>query len=285
MNSTIFLLACLIFGLVLIMSVVMLFFRFKRQAAQQGGLFAEAERRRSQHPAYSFSEARPAPPSGAAFGIALGLLLATFAVFGIGILFQMRQIREAQLLEREGVPGQATITERSTYESEDGSDTYYIHYMLRGEGWQVTRRESVPRSMYRTAEPGAPIAVIYAPSNPQISRIAARYRPGAVSYMPLLIAGLVALVFGLMALFFFSQYLKASRLDEQGVLAPVKILDMYTSSDSDSTTHYVAYRVPGGEPIRHSVQSKIYRRLAVGDQVTVRYLLNDPTLFRPEWKS
>ena len=115
-------------------------------------------------------------------------------------------------------------------------------------------------------------------------RALVKYKPGRVNYLPGIIGGIVGIVAFLLTTAFFRGYRNAMRLDIEGVMTTTTILDLYESSDSDSTTYYVAYTLPDGEQIRHSVLSRVYNTLHVGDAVRIVYLMENPRIFRPEWE-
>jgi hypothetical protein len=83
-------------------------------------------------------------------------------------------------------------------------------------------------------------------------------------------------------LWIFRRYQNAVRLNEGGTVTSVRILDAYISSDSDSTSYYIAYQLPGGEPFRQAVSKKAFERLPVGSTANVRYLYDNPQVFRLE---
>ncbi len=60
------------------------------------------------------------------------------------------------------------------------------------------------------------------------------------------------------------------------------VLDLFATSDENSTTHYVAYTLPDGQKVRHGIKPAIYRQLQVNDLVRLVYLPDDPKVFRLE---
>jgi len=226
-------------------------------------------------------------PTGKVESTRLVLGITVFCVllsFGLGAFFQSRAIRTARLLESEGVVVTAAVTARSISEDDDGDETYYVSYtFVIPSGETVKRKESVPYRVFAQAEEGGQIDAIYAHSDPKVARLMANYTPGKVSYLPAIIGGIVGLVALLLALAFSRAYRNAVRLDAEGFSTWAPVLDLFESSDSDSTTYYVAYTLPDGQKIRHAVKPAIYQRLHEGAQIRVVYLPDTPKVFRPEW--
>ncbi|MBN2390655.1 MAG: DUF3592 domain-containing protein [Anaerolineae bacterium] len=207
----------------------------------------------------------------------------------VGGFFQVRAIRETQLLDAEGIVTRATVVDKKIAEDDDGDETYYVTYTFSASSpeastQQVQRKESVPYEVFIQFAEGSQIEVVYARSDPKVVRALVKYKPGRVSYLPGIIGGIVGLVDLLLMTAFFRSYQNAVRLDTEGLMTTTTILDLYESSGSDSTTYYVAYTLPDGQQIRHSVGQKIYETLHVGDAVRIVYLMENPRIFRPEWE-
>lgn len=208
--------------------------------------------------------------------------------FGLGGFFQYRAIRNAGLLESEGVTTRATVAKTHISEDDDGDETYYVTYTFDAQSpeagaQQVKRKESVPYELFLQAEEGGGIDIIYAGSDPEVARIMANYEPGKVSYLPIFLGGILGLVDAILAVPFYRRFRNAMRLDLEGVLTTTPVLDLFTTSDDDSTTHYVAYTLPDGQKIRHGVATTIYAQLHVGDLIRLVYLPDNPKIFRPDW--
>jgi hypothetical protein len=219
--------------------------------------------------------------------VCLVLLFDLVITVGVATYFQRENVRQAELLQSEGVVTRATVVALEIGEDDEGDETYYVTYSFvsrpdRPEEREVTRSESVPYDLYKRLEEGGWVEVIYAPSDPEVARITAEYKPGAVNYLPGILGAVVALPSLVALLWFYSRYRRAARLDEEGAAATVEVLDMYEDSSGDSTSHYIVYQLPGGVPFRTSVRGSLYRRLRVGSHVTVRYLPDDPRVFRVE---
>jgi len=208
--------------------------------------------------------------------------------FGLGGFFQYRTIRNVRLLEREGVTAYATITQTHISEDDDGDETYYVTYNFDAQSpdvgfQQVKRKESVPYEVFLRAEEGGKIDILYARSDPKVARIMANYEPGKVSYLPIFLGGIFGLVDAVLAVPLYRRFRNAMRLDVEGVLTTTTVLDLFETSDENSTAHYVAYTLPDGQKIRHGVKATIYAQLHVGDIIRLVYLLDNPRIFRPDW--
>ncbi len=112
----------------------------------------------------------------------------------------------------------ATVTEKRIVEDDEGSDdTYYVLYTFvasseSGQAEEVRRKERVSYQQFiRVPEPGQ-VEVIYAHSDPKVARIAAHYVPGKVSYVPVIVSGIITLIDTLIALpWTYKQFRSASR--------------------------------------------------------------------------
>lgn len=214
--------------------------------------------------------------------------LSALLCFGVGGFFQYRAMRSARLLENEGFVTTAVVTAKSIFEGDEGDETFYVSYTFdassAGGGSQAIRRkESVPYALYREIEPGEEIDVIYASGDPKVARIMANYEPGKVSYLPIFVGGIMGLVALLLAIPLYRRFRNAVRLDVEGVSATTPVLDLFVTSGEGDASYYVAYTLPDGQKIRHTVSAEIYKRLHVGDLIRVVYLSDNLKIFRPEW--
>jgi hypothetical protein len=230
---------------------------------------------------------RPAMRTRTALLVCLLLLADVLVTGGVAAYFQRENIRQTELLQAEGIVTRATVVGLDVEEDDEGDETYYVTYTFvsrpdRPEEREVTRRESVSYAVYSRLEQGGRIEVIYAPSEPKVARVTADYVPGRVDYTPAVIGAAVGLPSLIALLWLFTRYRRVARLDEEGMTATAEVLGMYEDSGGDSTSYYIAYQLPGGQPFRQSVGASVYRRLQVGGQVTVRYLPDDPSVFRLE---
>ena len=217
----------------------------------------------------------------------VGISLLGLLLLGGGWFAQHDHIRQVRLLETEGVTTTARITDK-TISSSDDSDTYYIHYtftaVVDDQRVEINRKTSVSEQFYDRVEYGGALPVVYARSDPRVVRIQALYTPGKVEYWRLIILGGLGMLCCWLAWRIFRTYGDAHRLDNEGVQATVRVLECYVDdSDSDSTSYYVIYELPGFGPIRQSVDAGRYRQLTVGDLVRVTYLPDQPKIFRPQW--
>lgn len=253
------------------------------------GLKAAYLREAEAHPARALPAVSPVSRTTTARTLSLIFGFSVLLSCAVGGFFQVRAIRESQLLEAEGVVTNATVVEKKITEDDDGDETYYVTYAFSASSpeagtQQVQRKESVPYEVFVHVAEGGQIEVIYASSDPKVVRVMAKYEPGRVSYLPGIIGGIVGIVDLLLTMGFFRGYRNAVRLDTEGIMATTTILDLYETSSSDSTTYYVAYTLPDGQQIRHSVLSRVYKTLHVGDAVRIVYLMDNPRIFRPEWE-
>jgi hypothetical protein len=211
------------------------------------------------------------------------VLLTTVAVGGgITAHFQRENIRRSELLRREGVATMAKVIALETSSTAEGVSHYVTYTYISGQGSAEEReitREDVVQYYNYSRFTGGRIEVIYARSDPEIVQFTFEYHPGFVNPMPALIGAAVVLP-GLAALFWYSiRYRRAVRLEQQGLTVMVEVLDLW-EQPGDGSSYYAAYQLPGGTPFRHKISYSVYKRLRVGDRVAVRYLPDQPRLFR-----
>ncbi|MGC9397092.1 MAG: DUF3592 domain-containing protein [Anaerolineae bacterium] len=279
-------------ALVFILSALKMFSKVKRDVEAAGGLEgikAAYVRAAEEYPASALPVATPVSKTKTARTLNLIFAFSLLLSCGVGGFFQVRAIRESALLEDEGVVTTATVVEKHISEDDDGDETYYVTYAFGASSpeagtQRVQRKESVPYEIFAQFREGGKVEIIYAPSDPKVAHVMAKYEPGRVSYLPGIIGGIVGLVDLLLLIAFYRRYQNAVRLDTEGLVTTTTVLDLYESSGSDSTTYYVAYTLPDGQQIRHSVGQKIYKTLHVGDAVKIVYLSDNPRIFRPEWE-
>ncbi len=266
-------------------------YQMTKAVKRAGGLQGIANQMQAQaaalRPAWQYPVVAPIWPAGTALGCGFSLGLLGLILVAGGWLAQQHHIREVRLLQTEGVVGVASITRQRISESDD-SETYYVTFaftaIANDHRVEVRKEVSVPESFYERVEYGSQIEVVYARSDPHVVKIRAFYTPGKVEYWWLI--GLGSL--GALCLFFtwllLGVYRNARRLDAEGLVARVTLLDCFEHSDSESTTYYVAYELPGVGPVRQGVEKKIYNRLSVGQTFNLVYLPDNPKLFRPLWE-
>ncbi len=280
-------------AIIFTISVLRMFSRAKKNLEAIGGLEglkAAHLQMTEEHPAAIAPLVSPVGSVQITRLVWLILALSALAAFGVGGFFQYRAIRSARLLESEGVTTRATVTEKRISEDDDGDETYYVTYtfvpeLAEGGAQSAKRKESVPYEIFTQVEERGRIDVIYARSDPKVAQIIANYTPGKVSYLPILLGGIFGLVEMLLGAAFYRRFQNAMRLDGEGLATSTTILDLFATSDSDNTSYYVAYTLPDGQKIRHSVGARTYKQLRVGDVVRLVYLPDNPKIFRPEWPS
>jgi hypothetical protein len=279
-------------SLTFIISVLKIISKVKRTVEAAGGLEglkAAYLRAAEEHPASAFPAVTPVSETTIARTLSLIFAFSLLLSCSVAGFFQVRAIRETVLLKAEGVVTYATVVAKSISEDDDGDETYYVTYAFsvsspEAEMQQIQRKESVPYEVFIRVAEGGKIDVIYARSDPKVVHVLAKYKPGRVNYLAGIIGGIVGIVALLLTRAFFRDYRNAIRLDSEGIMATTTILDLYESSGSDSTTYNVAYTLPDGQQIRHTVLSRIYKTLQVGDAVRIEYLMDNPRIFRPEWE-
>jgi hypothetical protein len=250
-------------------------------------LLAAAQEKNLEHPSRSFP-VKNAVGSASRLGLITTILLISgLGMMAAGVYFQANEIERAELLKNEGIKTTAIVTATHHNSDSEGDDTYTISYTFTStaadrSSQQTSTLEDVNEDLYYATEKGQKIAIIYAPSRPDVSRILAQYQPGAINWLALALGGGLGLVDLLISAGFFVQWRKARRLDEEGQIVSVKVIDLYSDSDSESTSYYVAYQLPGTQPFRHSVSGKVYKSLEVGSHITVRYIPGNPGVFRIE---
>lgn len=230
-------------------------------------------------------------PVGSVRATRLAWLFFAFAVlvcFGLGGFLQYRAIRSARLLESEGTTAQAIVTDKRISEDDDGDETFYVTYRFDAQSpdagaRQMEHEASVPYEVFAQAEEGGGIDVIYARSDPRVAQILANYVPGEVSYVSMLVGGIMGVICALLAIPLHRRFQDALDLDAAGVPTLTPVLDLFATSDENGTTHYVAYTLPDGQKVRHGIKPAIYKQLHVGDLIRLVYLPDDPKVFRVEW--
>ncbi len=293
MPVVVIVLAFMTFGVIVFtVGVLKMFTRVKKDVEAAGGLEglkAAHLRMTEEHPAAGASLVAPVGRVENTRRLWLILALSAVLLVGAGGFFQYRNIRSARLLESEGVTVRATITEKYISTDDDGDETYYLTYTFNAQSpdagsQQVKRKERVFYELFAQVEEGGRIDVTYARSDPKVAQIVANYIPGDVSYLPIFLGGIMGLVDVLLASAAYRRFQNAVRLDAEGIPATATVLDLFATSDENSTTYYVAYTLPDGQQIRHSIRPALYKQLHVGDPIQLVYLPDNPRLFRPEWE-
>jgi hypothetical protein len=165
------------------------------------------------------------------FGIIVLLLFLVAGLIMIG--FGARDMYLAGQLDAKAVPIDGQITGRHISESEDGSNTYYVHFGYTANGVTYQTQQSVSRSLYNDAETGRTIRVEYLPSDPAVARIAGSDGYGVG---PLLLGfGLLwNVITGVMLLSIVLYSSRYNRLAREGQLIQGKLMSARTYLDSDN---------------------------------------------------
>jgi hypothetical protein len=182
---------------------------------------------------------------------------------------------------------QGIITKKSVYHASKGGNSYYISYAFTTNENHASRISDTMRVtywFYSSVDQGGPLAILYVRGEPEIHRVQKLYTLGDFSPLPGLVGGGVILV----ALFFIwmliREFDRAWRLDRAGVVGQAWIMDLLVeTSDKGRLTYYVVYEVPQAFVVRHTIGRDRYDQLKVGLTVPVRYVPDDPRIFRPEW--
>lgn len=262
-------------------------YRITRSVKKAGGLQGVVNKIQAQvadsRPSMSYPIVMPTFKTSVYSAIAAIMLLAGLLLIAGGWFLQHSHIHEVRLLETEGVAVSVPVVDKRISRSDD-SDDYYITFaytaIAHDQRVNVERKVSVPRSYYDGVAVGREIEVIYARSDPEVVKIGALYTVGKVEYWRLILLGGAGglCVFG--ALMLFREQRRARRLDIEGVTTTSALLDCYESSDSESTTYYIAYDLPGVGPVRQFLEEPVYQRLKPGDKIQIVYLPDMPKLFR-----
>ncbi len=219
-------------------------------------------------------------------GIMVFLVIVARAVAVAGY-WQWCAIREADLLRTQGVVVQGVITEKHVHVGAKGARTYYISYAFIPReipSSEISDFLSVSPWFYSSVEQGNPLDILYVHSDPWIHRVQMFYTLGDFSPS----GGIICSVVVLVALFFIwiliREYDRSARLDREGVEGSAWVTDLSTETDAKGqTTCYVVYEIAQSFTVRHTISKDMYGRLKVGMSVPVRYVPNDPRIFRPNW--
>ncbi len=257
--------------------------RNKFTSARWAGLIKEAEKHKVYLPIN--------PVSTPGIAVLWGFVAMAVALFsgGYGGYFQWKAVREADLLARLGVTAQAQVISHRVQQGSKGSKSYYVKYTFfprSGEisSGEVTKEESVSSDYYASVNPGDEIQIIYVPEEPGVSQIMALYHKGSFTVWPGIIGGVIALIALMLAWGQQMEYGRAMRLEQEGIEGQSTVKDLYFETGSKGArTYYVAYELPNRMVIRHSVNEGLYKRLRLGDPIPLRYVPDEPAIFRPQW--
>jgi hypothetical protein len=106
----------------------------------------------------------------------------------------------------------------------------------------------------------------------------------ATANWPVILLGGGGLLCMSLSWFPFKKYREARVLDREGVTTTTLLLACFEDSNDDGTSYYVVYELPRLGSICHTVAYKIFKRVNIGDNITIIYLPNNPRIFRPCWR-
>lgn len=213
------------------------------------------------------------------------LFSAVFVVLGIG--FYVKEMGDYRLLQETGAITEATVVRKYTASDSDGGTDYYISYQFVASDHAFDRRQIVNRDFYQTIEAEQRIDVIYAPSDPNVSRLHATFAPPSI-LLPICFSGMGG-TFVILGITVLAQSWRAQargrQLRQHGRLVNGRIVDTWTTTDSDGDdTYHIAYTFTvhdGSEKKLTQTQYSTrttYARLYVADEVKVLFLPSDPTV-------
>ncbi len=211
-----------------------------------------------------------------------------FVIFPLAMFW--REWQDYTLLKASGETAQGVVIDRRIDEDSDG-DSYYVTYrfmapVAKEDHQYFSHEQSVNRKTYRVLHPETRVNIVYAPSDPSVSRLEGKL--GSPFY--LLFIASIGGFFVLIGLAILSSGWKtmrqASALKRRGQPAQATVLDTWTDQDSDGDKVYcVAYRfIPPGRPqvTKAEYNQAAYKTLLPGDGVWVRYLPENPYVARLE---
>jgi len=232
----------------------------------------------------------PTPASGKTLGCSVILLFVMIAGIAIGMFVQQLEISKAQQLQNQGVVVAATVSDKDVDRDSDDGDTYSIRYTFRAVGGDGAvgdygRWESVTESFYDRTEVGTTVEVVYVSDAPHISLLRDFYTPGKVDYWGAVIGAGVAILCLALGAGQLNRHRYARRLDAEGVQTVTQIVDHYSHADSDGTSYYIIYDLPGMGRVRQLASRNVQNRYPVGSTVRLLYLPDNPAIFRVEEES
>jgi hypothetical protein len=236
----------------------------------------------------------PANPAGCftvVFGIIWILISTAFTVIGSGFLIQEQQ--EYDLLMREGQTVQGMVTTLAINEGDDSTDyDVYYRYPVTANDRQRAYNgyQNISKDLYETLRVGQTVDVVYAASQPQVSKLKDDLSPPLVWVFFLVI--LFGVGFDAFGLFLLARTLASmrewSRLKRKGHTVQATVFERWTESDSDGDTIYaVAYAFKAAMPdgsvrlvTRGEYNRVVYHSVEMGGSLAVRYLPDEPEVSR-----
>jgi hypothetical protein len=221
--------------------------------------------------------------SSTCFGIFWTLFSLVFVVVGIWIFISEKNTYNRLMNEGVTVMGQVTDMQ---IDYDDDSNTYYASFAFKSAGTVYNNRESVSRSYYNSLKVGDRVEVLFAASDPNLSRLKGDFSPPNALF-PLIFSGMGGL-FTLIGFWVIWQGLggqeNLAELRKNGKISQAIIFDKWTTRGSKGrTNHIIAFRFAaiaedGGQiEVAHAEYNpRAYRQLTIGDDTPVRYLPTKP---------
>lgn len=260
----------------------------------------ESEASRPPLPAWTRGLERPKPTTpyngnGCSLIFAIVWTSFSFLFVVVGIGFYRNQRQEYNLLRQEGLLATGTITELVI--DDDGDSTSYdVYYrftaQVGGTGRVLDQWQSVSKKEFESFRVGEQVQIIYAPSDPTISRLQAVFGPPDL-VLPLCFGGMGSL-FTLIGVALFLGSLRGltthGGLVLRGKITEAVVFDKWTEEDADGDAVKIigyAFRATKIDglltTIAHAeINPKAYHQLAIGDQALVRYQQDKPDICRLE---
>jgi hypothetical protein len=214
------------------------------------------------------------------FGLGWTLFSLVFVVLGGG--FTLNEWQTYSTLSNEGQVVTGVVIDREIeYDSEDG-DSYYLTYRYvvpapSGEQIQFSRSEIVGEDFYNGHPLESRVDVLYAPSNPTLARLNARFgfHNVLVASLFILFGGVFVLIGVGLTIAGFVAAKRTQRIKNHGQRTTATLYNRWKDTDSDGDTIYcVAYHFsPPGHPevVKGEISRPAYRRMDETNQMTVRY--------------
>lgn len=246
-------------------------------------------------PTSSSEQKRPTPTlplknNGCLLPFAIGWVLICILFLLLATRQSLNEFTEYSRLKSAGKTALATITQLEV-ESDDDSNAYYAYYQfnaeVNGDRARFNGMDHISAKTYRALTVGQTAAVVYWPSDPNVSVLQSEFKFPFTT--PLIILCMLVPFTLIGAVFLQSAFkgtLQIRKLRARGQLVQGKISDRWQDKDSDGDPIYIlAYTfratLPGQrtEVITRAEQDqRLYQRYQKGQTVTIRYLPEDPQI-------
>jgi len=236
-----------------------------------------------------------ATPTGRSVLISGLVSILGLAAFGAALLWRMGDQLAHEVYDLSKIQAGLRLTRAVVTNLHDRSGRYGYHYYvayryqaeLPAGGWQEFNDErTVGRTLYDSLAVDREIPIVYAASDPAISRLQAEYPPAWTNYLSVACPGLIGLAFLAGSLVLtrntWPQWRLACELDESGMVTTARVVKRWKGRSRWSTLYYVAYALGTGQEAQQMVSGSVYNALVEGTPVNVRYLPRDPTVSRLE---